>query len=136
MGGALTRFGRAARSRIRRLMRVACVVVLSSGLTFAACARTQPASSDPWFVDATSTTGLAFSHYNGRSGQFDYPEVIAPGVALFDADGDGDLDVLLMQGADFSAPDRNAPRQSRFFRNDLHVRPDGSRNLTFSDATA
>jgi len=40
----------------------------------------QNARSD-WFVDATAQTGLQFTHINGMSGQFDYPEIIGPGVA-------------------------------------------------------
>ena len=52
----------------------------------------------PWFVDATADTGLAFRHVNGMSGQFYHPEILAPGVALFDYDNDGDLDVFLIQG--------------------------------------
>jgi hypothetical protein len=42
-----------------------------------------------WFRDATTESGLAFRHVNGMSGQFYYPEIIAPGVALFDFDTDG-----------------------------------------------
>jgi len=39
------------------------------------------------------TAGLAFTHVNGMSGHFYYPEIMAPGVGLFDYDNDGDLDV-------------------------------------------
>src|SRR5215207_1890919 len=111
----------------------ACAAVLA-GLT-AACAGASRARDESWFVDATATSGLAFAHHNGRTGQFYYPEVISPGVALFDADGDGDLDVLLMQGADFGSRSA-AAHGSQYFRNDLRVAADGARTLTFVDATA
>ena len=94
-------------------------------------------SDNPWFVDVTAESGLAFVHHNGRNGEFYYPEVIAPGAALFDSDGDGDLDVYLIQSADLSP--RNGPGpslQSRFFRNDLRVMSDGTHRLRFTDATA
>ncbi|RPH55287.1 MAG: hypothetical protein EHM89_17390, partial [Acidobacteria bacterium] len=42
--------------------------------------------SPAWFIDATEETGLDFTHVNGMTGEFYYPEIIAPGVALFDYD--------------------------------------------------
>src|SRR5689334_20249084 len=56
----------------------------------------QPAGD--WFVDRAEAAGLRFTHFNGGSGEFYYPEVLPPGVALFDYDNDGDLDVFAVQG--------------------------------------
>ena len=47
-----------------------------------------------WFSDRAEETGLSFTHVNGMSGKFDYAEIIGSGVALFDMDNDGDLDVF------------------------------------------
>src|SRR5688572_8959666 len=102
----------------------------------AACRSAPTPAAGPWFVDATSQAGLAFSHHNGRTGSFYYPEVIAPGVALFDADNDGDLDVFLVQSRDFGSGGSAAAPASRFYRNDLQVAADGSRAVRFIDATA
>ena len=93
-----------------------------------------------WFVDVTVDSGLAFRHVNGMSGQFDYPEIIAPGVALFDFDRDGDLDLFLVQSGPFSStiPPRGAgtePAGGRLYRNDLTPGPDGRRRPTFTDVT-
>jgi hypothetical protein len=124
------------RSSVKRTVRLAACAAVLVGLS-TACARTQERIGDPWFVDATAASGLAFTHHNGRTGQFYYPEVIAPGAALFDADGDGDLDVLLIQSTDFGPRSAQSPAQhSRFFRNDLRIGADGARSLKFTDATA
>jgi hypothetical protein len=41
---------------------------------------------------------IAFHHFTGATGQFYLPEIMGSGVALVDYDGDGDLDVFLLQG--------------------------------------
>jgi hypothetical protein len=78
------------------------------------------------------------------SGRFYLPEIMAPGVALFDFDNDGDLDVFLVQGvggagqgAELSSGQESGTQASggRLFRNDLRVSADGSRSLHFTDVT-
>jgi hypothetical protein len=109
--------------------------------------RTAGASAqDEWFTDRAEATGLDFVHFNGASGQFYYPEILPPGVALLDYDNDTDLDVYVVQGR-MLGPDQD-PRRAlipppdakvltgRLFRNDLQVRADGTRVLHFTDVTA
>src|SRR5690348_8273571 len=50
------------------------------------------------FTDRTREAGIEFVHFNGMCGQHYYHEMMVPGLALFDYDNDGDLDVLLLQG--------------------------------------
>ena len=61
-----------------------------------------PIAEAEWFVDQTEQSGLIFTHFNGMTGDFYYPEVMPPGIALFDFDADGDLDVFVVQGEMFS----------------------------------
>lgn len=97
------------------------------------------------FIDAAAETGLDFVHFNGMSGELYYSEHMGGGVALFDYDRDGDLDVYVTQGhmlgqdktvdtATFP-PAEDPPFLDRLFRNDLVVQSDGSRELRFTDVT-
>jgi hypothetical protein len=99
----------------------------------AALSRSNEAGSSAWFIDVTEETGLDFTHVNGMTGEFYYPEIIAPGVALFDYDNDDDLDVFLVQGQPLGP--NKAPRQlrGRLYRNDLKIEADGTRTVRFAD---
>lgn len=99
-----------------------------------------PAPGD-WFTDRAKESGLDFVHFNGMTGKFYQPEIMAPGVALFDFDNDGDLDVYLVQGRMLDddiplLPPQPGPLRDRLYRNDLQVAADGSRTLRFTDVTA
>jgi hypothetical protein len=100
----------------------------------ASCRSGDTASEGPWFEDVASETGLAFTHHSDRSDEFYYPEVIGSGVALFDSDSDGDLDVFLVQGRPGAAAAEAKALGSRLFRNDLEHGGNGSR-LRFVDVT-
>ncbi len=96
-----------------------------------------PAAEEPLFVDSAAAAGLSFTHVNGASGQYYMAEQMGAGVALFDYDNDGDLDVFLVQGgplgSDSSA--KGPAPTSRLFRNDLKAGPKGQRTLHFTDVT-
>ena len=59
----------------------------------------KPSQVGEVFADVTDTAGVQFTHMNGMSGQFYFAEIIGSGVALFDYDNDGRLDLLVVQGA-------------------------------------
>jgi hypothetical protein len=102
------------------------------------------APQSEWFVDRAAETGLDFVHFNGMSGSRYYAEHMGPGVALFDYDNDGDLDVFIVQGQMLGnkpvsqalfPPKGPLPVKGRLYRNDLEVHADGTRTLRFTDVT-
>lgn len=76
------------------------------------------------FSDITAASGIKFVHNSGRAGKKLLPETMGAGVALFDADGDGWLDILFVNSRDWK-PGRKSLQA--FYRN--------NRNGTFTDAT-
>ena len=110
-------------------------------------------AAPPLLIDRTDAVGVTFRHDDGASGHMLLPEIMGPGVALFDYDGDGDLDLYLVQSGTLvdDAPasgdttadqakrrllDAARRQQSdRLYRNDLQVHDDGTRHLQFTDVT-
>ncbi len=85
-------------------------------------------SAPPVFTDDAEVSGLRFRFDNGATPARQIPETMSGGVGLLDYNGDGWLDVYLVQGGPFP-PDPKAPHcGDRIFRN----RGDG----TFADATS
>ncbi len=109
--------------------------VLAGLLTCLGSAPLPQAAVEPLFVEAAASTGLAFTHLNGATGQYYIAEQMGAGVALVDYDNDGDLDVLLLQGGalDAAAGSANSRPGNRLFRNDLQIGPGG--RLRFTDVT-
>ena len=98
---------------------------------------------DVVFVDEARSAGIEFEHFNGMTGNFTIAEITGQGVGLVDFDGDGDLDVYLVQGAllgksmsEAIFPWRGSdPPADRLYRNDLEIRDNGTRKIHFTDVT-
>jgi hypothetical protein len=121
---------------------VACIAVVGCGERDQA-APVAPAAGAEWFVERARESGLDFVHFNGMSGEYYYPEIMAPGVGLLDYDNDDDLDVYVVQGH-MLGPGKtvadalvkpSGPLRDRLFRNDTTDGPDGTRVLRFTDVT-
>jgi hypothetical protein len=123
-----------------------CVVLIALAAAGCGGASSAPASNSPakpagdWIVERAHEVGIDFTHFNGMSGERYYPEIMAPGVALFDYDNDGDLDVYLVQsqmlGRNKTLKDAifppQGPLKDRLYRNDLKE----TGKLHFTDVTA
>ncbi len=123
-----------------------------TALLLLACPQAAPAAgpeapeevAEDWFVEVAEEAGLDFVHFNGMSGRLYFAEMMGGGAALADYDGDGDLDVFLVQGEMLGAHDVGeavfpAPEPGelgdRLYRNDLWVDTAGRRHLTFVEVS-
>ena len=133
-----------ARWLLRAILLIVCTAACRGSSTPPPSQTSTPPPPE-WFVDRAAETGLDFVHFNGMSGALYYAEHMGPGVALFDYDNDGDLDVFIPQGQMLGTgkkmeqalfpPKGPLPVRGRLFRNDLTVNADGTRTLKFTDVT-
>jgi hypothetical protein len=78
------------------------------------------------FRDVTREAGIRFRHNAGKAGQKWLPETMGSGCAFLDADGDGWLDILLVNSKDWKPRGRKS--LPALYRN--------NRDGTFTDITA
>jgi enediyne biosynthesis protein E4 len=83
----------------------------------------------PFRLVPSDITGIAFCHGNGAQGQKQMIEIMGSGVALFDYNNDGKLDIFFVNGAALPSLEKTESRfYNRLYRNDG--------NLHFTDVTA
>lgn len=87
-----------------------------------------PAAGPDWLTEVQDAAGLAFTHVNGASGARYMVETIGAGGGFLDADGDGDLDVYMVQSGPLPGFADPTPLPHQLFLN----KGDG----TFTDVTA
>lgn len=72
-------------------------------------------TGEAWFRDVTAESGVDFVHRRARTQRMWLPEIMSGGLALFDANGDGLLDLFCVQGGDLLEP--ASEDTGRFFLN-------------------
>ena len=76
----------------------------------------------PWFEEVSGETELIWQHVSGASthpGTYWFPEIMGGGVALFDYDRDGDLDIYLVQSGILDPAIEGERPSNKLFKNTL-----------------
>ena len=81
----------------------------------------------PQFVDIARQAGVAFHHTNGASAEKHLVETMGSGGVFFDYDGDGWIDIFLVDGGSIADPAVARRARHRLYRN--------RGNGTFEDVT-
>ncbi|MEX1127828.1 MAG: CRTAC1 family protein [Vicinamibacterales bacterium] len=95
--------------RPARILTIVAAVGVSAAVLAAQPARVQ-------FTDVTAASGIKFTHNSGKQGKKWLPETLGSGAAFFDVDGDGWLDVFLVNSRDW-APRAGRRSLSALYRN-------------------
>ena len=112
-----------AKSREGAQRRGTCTLLV---LFFAAAAAFAQQPKPITFSDAAAAAGIRFTHNAGKAGKKYLPETLGAGGAFFDADGDGWLDIYLVNGKDWTPRGRKS--LPALYRND--------KNGKFTNVTA
>jgi len=110
-------------------MRAAAGALLFSLLAAGLAAFVTPASFDPVvFDEVAAARGVRFVTNSGRTARKHQPETMVAGVALFDYDNDGWLDIYAVNGAKMPSLEKSGPE---YWNRLYHNNGDG----TFTDVT-
>jgi len=74
-------------------------------------------AGDIRLTDVTEQTGITFEHTDGGSGRHYIVETVSAGLALFDYDGDGLIDIYFLNGAPLKGTRVSAPPRNTLYRN-------------------
>ncbi len=123
---------------MRLLLRLTLVALFVGAVSIAQQPSSAPITERPLpgkFTDITSALGVHFDYRSSHTPKHYLPETMGAGVALFDYDNDGLLDIFLVNGAPLldptpkgAIPQKTGPD---YWNRLYHQKPDG----TFEDVT-
>ena len=76
-----------------------------------------PVFGDIHLTEVTQQTGIAYQHTDGSSGKHYIVETVSAGLALFDYDGDGLIDIYLLNGSPLKGTKAATPPRNALYHN-------------------
>lgn len=92
--------------------------VLFGGWLLVGAAPAAPPAARIVLRDVTGETGITFRHTDGGSGRRYIMETVTAGLAIFDYDMDGDLDIYFLNGAPLRGTVMTTTPRNALYRND------------------
>ena len=109
-----------------RHLRITCQAIILLALLYSAPI-TEQVNANIIFTDVSSQTGITFKHTDGGSGKRYLMETVTAGLALFDYDNDGDVDIYFLNGSALEGAKFKTEPTNALYRNDG--------NFKFTDVT-
>ncbi len=102
---------------------ISALILLYCSILFASAKTETPPSSPIKFQDVAETAGLHFTLHNGPTPQKHLVETLPGGIALFDYNNDGLIDVFFTNGAELPQMQKTDENfNNRLFRNEGNLR--------------
>ena len=119
-----------------RAAALTCILVWVAGCTPSGSSPAFPeASGVPWFTDITEAAGLVFVHDHEPQESYFMPEIMGSGGGFLDYDGDGWLDIVLLNGS-WSEGANSSRMRNRLYRQRAEgVFEDATRAAGWTDVT-
>ena len=105
-------------TRLGALVSYALTIALTSTALYSMASAASPIA----LKDVTKETGIDFKHTDGGSGRRYIMETVSAGLALFDYDQDGDIDIYFLNGAPLEGTKVDRPPRNALYRNDGNFR--------------
>jgi hypothetical protein len=105
-------FAGVQKHRVRLEPLIAAVFILLCAFSHA------PANAAITLTDVTEETQISFKHNDGSSGRCYLVETVTAGLALFDYDNDGDVDIYFINGGGLKGTKFKVPPKNAFYRNE------------------